>query len=73
MVKVEYATCKGTKRDGSDCTKPGAKIHNGYCTHHKNQFKIEITPIDKDKQIAMLLEQVNRLTIENDLLKSLVQ
>ena len=72
-MKVEYAHCKGTKRDGSPCTKPGAKKSHGYCTHHKNQFKSDTTPVDKDKQIAMLMEQVNRLTIENDLLKSLVQ
>lgn len=67
MVKVKYATCIGFKLNGEPCTKPGAKIHSGYCTHHKKK------PIDKDQQIAILLEQVNRLTIENDLLKSLVQ
>lgn len=74
MGRVDYTTCKGIKRDGSTCTKPGAKRHSGYCSHHKNQFKSDTKPvIDKDQQIAMLMEQVNRLQIENNLLKSLVK
>ena len=73
MGHVEYANCKGTKLNGEPCTKPGAKRNQGYCSHHKYQINSDTKPIDKDKQIAILLDQVNRLTIENDLLKSLVK
>jgi hypothetical protein len=65
MGRVEYAICVGTKKDGSSCTKPGAKKHFGYCSLHKDQNN----RLDKDQMIADLIKHVNELQIEIQKLK----